>query len=580
MKPKFLIFILLLIFSSAFAAVPPTINYQGRLTDTNGDPVADGQYGMVFTIYDDADAGSVLWTETHPSVQVTDGLINVVLGSITPLNDAVFAGTNTYLGIFVDGDAVLPRIKFSSVAYAYRLGTVDGATGGDISGFLNITPTNFNYEGNALVINDASQTSSIEIKVDEVGISTVTFYNPVDTKSAAATKQLAMRLTIDTSGSGSIGFYDPVDTKMSLAGELIPKVQVSKDGLLMYGQTGSDTSLYVSPDGDIVGLGQITMGQNSSSGIETSVLGFNNTADGDSSAIAGGSTNYTTGAISFIGGGFNNQTHGEGATVTGGAYNTASGAYSTISGGYNNQAPGDYSSIPGGDYNISAGHYSFAAGHRANANHNGSFVWADATDADFSSTAPDQFIIRASGGVGIGTDSPTGALDVVASPGNGSVNLPDDAVASEEIMDEPGIAFAVQSSDAVLAQATGVMTDIITVTITIPDDGYIVIRGSATLLCSGTSKINQAFAQIDETSGGGLDDPFYCSAGSGDYDTPSSTHFFSMYTERVYQKTAGTYTFRLEAMANPENANSAVSTIARSTLSATFMPTAYGTVSQ
>jgi hypothetical protein len=56
--------------------------------------------------------------------------------------------------------------------------------------------------------------------------------------------------------------------------------------------------------------------------------------------------------------------------------------------------------------------YAFAAGRRAKANHTGAFVWADSTDADFASTGTNQFLIRASGGVGIGTGNPQAALHV------------------------------------------------------------------------------------------------------------------------------------------------------------------------
>lgn len=59
-----------------------------------------------------------------------------------------------------------------------------------------------------------------------------------------------------------------------------------------------------------------------------------------------------------------------------------------------------------------AGTNSFAAGHRAKATHTGTFIWADSTDADFSSTAANQFLIRASGGVGLGTTAPESPLHV------------------------------------------------------------------------------------------------------------------------------------------------------------------------
>ncbi len=70
-----------------------------------------------------------------------------------------------------------------------------------------------------------------------------------------------------------------------------------------------------------------------------------------------------------------------------------------MGGGEYNISSGLYSTVPGGYYNSAASNYSFAAGYRAKANHPGSFVWADFQAADFSSTADNQFCIRAAGGV-------------------------------------------------------------------------------------------------------------------------------------------------------------------------------------
>ena len=81
----------------------------------------------------------------------------------------------------------------------------------------------------------------------------------------------------------------------------------------------------------------------------------------------------------------------------------ASGDFSVISGGSENTASGNYSSIPGGDLNIAAGDYSFAAGRRAEANHNGVFVWSDSINSNFGSTADNQFLVQANNGVGINT---------------------------------------------------------------------------------------------------------------------------------------------------------------------------------
>ena len=64
-------------------------------------------------------------------------------------------------------------------------------------------------------------------------------------------------------------------------------------------------------------------------------------------------------------------------------------------------AGGIYSMIPGGFANQAAGDFSFAAGRdaRVNAAHPGSFLYADSNNFPFPSSAPNEFAVRASGGV-------------------------------------------------------------------------------------------------------------------------------------------------------------------------------------
>lgn len=76
-----------------------------------------------------------------------------------------------------------------------------------------------------------------------------------------------------------------------------------------------------------------------------------------------------------------------------------------MGGGYSSTASGVGATVPGGGSNTAAGEYSFAAGYRAKANHNGTFVWGDETTANVTSTDANQFIVRASGGVWFGTSS-------------------------------------------------------------------------------------------------------------------------------------------------------------------------------
>lgn len=114
-----------------------------------------------------------------------------------------------------------------------------------------------------------------------------------------------------------------------------------------------------------------------------------------------------------IGGGYGNKVTGLSGVVGGGISNTAgSGDTATVGGGDSNVASGIGSTVPGGLGNAATGYFSFAAGQRAKANHDGAFVWADATNADVASTAANQFVVRAKGGIrlpGAGENQPGNA---------------------------------------------------------------------------------------------------------------------------------------------------------------------------
>jgi hypothetical protein len=144
--------------------------------------------------------------------------------------------------------------------------------------------------------------------------------------------------------------------------------------------------------------------------------GANNSVSSNAyfSTIAGGEENKigTWAKGVSVGGGSYNTATASYAAIAGGATNTATGAYAAIAGGCSNTVSGNYAAIPGGYMNIASGPFSLAAGQRAQAKNQGSFVWADSTFANFASTDDNQFLIRASNGVGIGTDSPAQQLHV------------------------------------------------------------------------------------------------------------------------------------------------------------------------
>ncbi|MGA1865582.1 MAG: hypothetical protein ACMUHX_11040 [bacterium] len=132
------LFILLIISSLCFSlshASERLINFQGHLTDQQGNAL-DGTYNIKFSIYpSDPNAGS-LWTEEHNDVSVSNGVVNVLLGSITNFDEPVKItfGEERYLGITIDCDhdpnteepEMTPRQKILPAIYAYNADRLDG----------------------------------------------------------------------------------------------------------------------------------------------------------------------------------------------------------------------------------------------------------------------------------------------------------------------------------------------------------------------------------------------------------------------------------------------------------------------
>ncbi|MCK5922514.1 MAG: hypothetical protein KAG66_16355, partial [Methylococcales bacterium] len=156
------------------------------------------------------------------------------------------------------------------------------------------------------------------------------------------------------------------------------------------GGGGSATDLNtVTADYGTVGGGQnnsVSGGHSTvGGGVDNSASGFGATIGGGDSndvsqqgaTVGGGQDNSASRGFATVGGGNENIASGETSTVGGGGDNTASGDYATVGGGESNVASGSIATVPGGSQNIAEGDASFAAGQRAHAQHDGSFVWGD-----------------------------------------------------------------------------------------------------------------------------------------------------------------------------------------------------------
>jgi len=250
---------------------------------------------------------------------------------------------------------------------------------------------------------------------------------PVHTSSADMTEALKQALAIDVDASylaqvanymaGNVNTLAVQGTSYELDGETI----INEDGLFVPGNylngssgnilaEGPGTRLLWYPAKASFRAGRIDANQWDETNIGVYSYAFGNNNEAGNSCFVTGGNNSASSASTILG--FNNTSTGVQGFIVGheslltGFYNTILGYANSISGSFvqHNFVLGTNSSA--------SGNHGFALGRRARAMHDGVFVWGDHTDADIESTADDQFLVRATGGMGIGTNQPAAQLHV------------------------------------------------------------------------------------------------------------------------------------------------------------------------
>ncbi len=115
--------------------VPGLVNFQGKLAQADGTPLADGDYQMSFSIWDSPTGGAKVWGDQvfggigsgdgHANaVTVSNGRFNVILGPVDTSGMALVAalgGAERYMQIQVDSSPpILPRQRMLSAPFAIR----------------------------------------------------------------------------------------------------------------------------------------------------------------------------------------------------------------------------------------------------------------------------------------------------------------------------------------------------------------------------------------------------------------------------------------------------------------------------
>ena len=194
---------ILLLFGGLQAATAQ-MNYQGRLTDVNGDPVTSAQATVRFALHDQVSAGNKLWGDFEVNVDVIEGRFNAVLGPLDQSSrpiDQAFAGGARFLEITLFDDQnppqplpSLPRQQVMAAPEAFnavtlgasdrkvsvsKVATLGTFNVGAVSGFhLGATPGNGSNNGrDGLLMETTAGTESAGIFLNGDTISLFTAGN-------------------------------------------------------------------------------------------------------------------------------------------------------------------------------------------------------------------------------------------------------------------------------------------------------------------------------------------------------------------------------------------------------------------
>lgn len=96
------------------------MSHQGRLLNSSGNPVADGNYTIKYELFQSETAGTAVYTETKTNVPVKGGLFNSNFGLGSTIDPTLFSQP-TWLQITVNGTVLTPRQRLMGSPYAFSL---------------------------------------------------------------------------------------------------------------------------------------------------------------------------------------------------------------------------------------------------------------------------------------------------------------------------------------------------------------------------------------------------------------------------------------------------------------------------
>jgi hypothetical protein len=370
------------------AQLDTAFTYSGRLKYKNNP--ADGNFDLQVNLYDDANAGNLIASYSASTLPIVNGLfvMNVNFNTVSMFNGTAYwlelsarpSGNNNQ-----QYQTISPRQPVNPTPYAFF--TPLAATANTANATAANAVNSLSIQNNAI---SASKIASGQVVKSLNGFSddvilqaganvTLTPSGNGLNISASTGGGSGWSLT-GNGGTSSANFLGTTDSN--------PLELRVKNQRALRLEWGTDS---ISDSVNTIAGSRINL-------VSNGAIGATIAGGGEEGAVSPFAyPNEIRGSFSSIGGGSGNTVrYGSYATIAGGAYNLAgydvslTGNYSSVGGGYLNCAQGDYSTVPGGDRNWAPGAYSFAAGVRAKAVHDRTFVWND-SNSDAYSTGAGQF---------------------------------------------------------------------------------------------------------------------------------------------------------------------------------------------
>ncbi|HXJ95473.1 MAG TPA: tail fiber domain-containing protein [Terriglobia bacterium] len=450
---------------SSDSVVPRLIQFSGMVKDTEWKP-ATGSVGLTFSLYQFEEGGSPLWVETQTVQLDPQGHYTVFLGAASPAGlplDVFTTGAGRWLGVqpALPGAGEQPRVLLVGVPYAFKAADAETLGGKpasayvtteslDASGTSTVSSSVATANGTATIAggqNQQAAAAGLERKKASSS-SPLTSCSSITADGTATANQVAkftaactvhQSLLFDNGTDVGVGTTTPgatLDVNGNISGRDnlgLPQTTKSTLGVITLGGSpfihaccsGGNENTFV---GANAGNFTTTGLRNTASGFEalrSNTAGQDNTATGVTALTANtGSFNTATGsgALSHNTTGDNNTASAVDALFfnTTGGENTASGASALDS-----NTTGSFNTASGNAalFSNTTGSFNSALGDGANVN-SGNLTNATAIGANSLVSESNAIVLGcvssscASGtsqpNVGIGTNAPGAALDVVA----------------------------------------------------------------------------------------------------------------------------------------------------------------------